>query len=343
MKEAVFLLDAEKRIATMNRAAEEVVQLGENVARGMPFNAIFRDISLKIFIDSVFLELADMETEITLHAGGSGLEKRIFFVRAVVLRKEETAGIFGILLVMEDMTVLRRLEAVRNDFVANVSHELKTPITVIKGYIETLLDGGPPKWETARNFLEIVMRQSDRLEALVEDILLLSRTEEKPDGRQLELRKTCTCSLIKAVTDACRIKAEKRCIRLKAICGGEPIPEIMMDERLMEQAVTNLVVNAINYSPKGGSVLIKAEQRGEDLLISVQDSGPGISPEHLDRIFERFYRVDKARSRRLGGTGLGLAIVKHIVQSHGGRVDVNSRPGEGSTFSIILSYGHGAG
>ncbi|MCK5232947.1 MAG: ATP-binding protein, partial [Desulfobulbaceae bacterium] len=214
------------------------------------------------------------------------------------------------------------------------SHELKTPITSIKGYIETLLDQAVDNPDDTRRFLGIVMKQADRLNAIVEDLLMLSRLEKEDREYEISLTKSKIRDPLHAAIDACKAEAEANDIKINLKCSDTLTGEI--NPRLLEQAVINLVVNGVKYSRKGSEILINAEQKGNGIEIRVQDRGCGITAEHLPRLFERFYRSDKARSRQLGGTGLGLAIVKHIVQLHHGDVTVESTPGQGSTFTIHL-------
>jgi two-component system phosphate regulon sensor histidine kinase PhoR len=232
------------------------------------------------------------------------------------------------------VTRLRRLEQVRQDFVANVSHELRTPITSIKGFVETLIDGALDSPEEARRFLEIVAKQSDRLTAILEDLLILSRTEAGTSRKEIRLERSNLLEVIEAAVALCKPKASAKGIAITIACP-EAL-EARMNAPLLEQAVTNLVDNAVKYSDSDERVLVEAEQNDEGVVLRVQDHGAGIPAEHLPRLFERFYRVDKARSRSLGGTGLGLSIVKHISSAHGGKVRVESTPGQGSTFSIYL-------
>lgn len=229
---------------------------------------------------------------------------------------------------------LQRLEQVRKDFVANVSHELKTPITSIKGFVETLLDGALSNEADARRFLTIVGKQSERLSAIIDDLLTLARLESEQISELLVKEPQNVSEILDAVTEGCRHLAASKNISLKMFCPSNLIVD--GDRSLIEQALMNLVDNAIKYSGPGTVVRIQAEQEHGKLHLSVSDQGPGISNEHLDRLFERFYRVDKARSRQLGGTGLGLAIVKHVCGVHGGTVHVKSEVGQGSTFSLVL-------
>ncbi len=229
---------------------------------------------------------------------------------------------------------LRHLEKVRSDFVANVSHELKTPITSIKGFVETLLDGAIENVEDRERFLRIIAKQSDRLTVIIEDLLTLARLESERVDQLMILQDEHVADLISAAVDICKDRAEEKGIVITT--SASPDLLVKVDRSLLEQAIMNLVDNAIKYSERGTHVDVNAKREGNEVFIRVVDEGPGISEEHLSRIFERFYRVDKARSRTLGGTGLGLSIVKHVTAVHKGRVDVRSRPNEGSTFSIIL-------
>lgn len=337
MKELVVLLDSQKRIITMNRAAEEFLGFDVTTARRKPFNAVFRDMNLMAFVDHVFEDFKEDETEIEIYGGRDGLEKRYFFIRSVVVGGTQKSTRPSVLIVMDDRTNVKRLENIRREFVANVSHELKTPITAIKGYIETIIDERlfEKDIETAREFLSIIKRQGERLNRLVEDILLLSRIEERHRIRQKEFKKVSVKKIINSAIDSCKILAMEKTVEIKTKIQ-EDIPDIKADPSLLEQAITNLLTNAINYSPKGSEIFLSANKNNGILVFSIKDQGIGIAKEHQERIFERFYRVDKARSRKLGGTGLGLAIVKHIVKMHKGQIELESQPGKGSTFKIAI-------
>jgi two-component system phosphate regulon sensor histidine kinase PhoR len=229
---------------------------------------------------------------------------------------------------------LRRLERLRREFVANVSHELKTPITSIKGFVETLQDGALESPEDARKFLEIVARHADRLDSIIGDLLLLSRLEQDAEGTGLELETAQLREVLRAAAEACAVKADAKQIKVYLECPVD-FP-VRVSPPLLEQAVVNLIDNAIKYSEPGAPVYVEGARAGAEAVVTVRDRGCGIDAEHLPRLGERFYRVDKARSRQQGGTGLGLAIVKHIAQAHGGRVTVESVPGEGSVFHLHL-------
>lgn len=238
----------------------------------------------------------------------------------------------GAVAVIHDITELERLESVRRDFVSNVSHELKTPLTAIHGYVETLLDAGPIDGPTRGRFLRKIRRQSNRLGALVSDLLTLSRIESstEPPERVLDLR-TAAGEVLNLLGPA----SEERGLELVAEFPDEAV-EVLGEEEAIRQALSNLVDNAVKYSSPGGRVLVRLHAENGRAVLEVGDRGPGIAAEHLDRIFERFYRVDRARSRDLGGTGLGLAIVKNVARRHGGGVEVESERGQGSTFRLWL-------
>lgn len=229
---------------------------------------------------------------------------------------------------------LQRLETIRQDFVANVSHELKTPITSIKGFVETLRDGAKDNPEDMERFLGILDKQSQRLEAIVDDLLTLSRLESEPASELLHLYSDDLQNLLTSAREFCLTRAEQKGIGITVSC--DPEIRIIVDRSLLTQAIINLVDNAIKYSPPSTQVKMVGLDDGGHVRISIVDEGPGISAEHLPRLFERFYRVDKARSRNLGGTGLGLAIVKHVVELHNGSVWVESELGKGSVFHVDI-------
>jgi signal transduction histidine kinase len=231
-------------------------------------------------------------------------------------------------------TQLDSLENLRREFVANVSHELKTPVTSIQGFAETLLEGARNNPEDLDRFLRIIARQSNRLADIIDDLLTLSRLESAPLDELLAIDRYVLCDILESCREACRSRAEEKDIAITIDCSGEV--EVMADRSLLTQAVINLIENAVKYSPEHTTVSVSGARDGRRVRISVADQGPGIPEHHVPRLFERFYRADKARSRKLGGTGLGLAIVKHIASVHQGDVDVVTRIGHGSTFIILL-------
>ena len=220
---------------------------------------------------------------------------------------------------------------------ANVSHELKTPVTSIKGFAETLEDGALEDTVAARRFVRIIAGQADRLNSIIEDLLALSTLEQSGDSPLLQLEGADLCDVVAVALEVCGPKAGAKGIELREECPGRLFARV--SPPLLEQAVVNLIDNAVKYSAEGCAVVVTLEEQGDEVVVSVSDEGQGIAREHLPRLFERFYRVDKARSRDMGGTGLGLAIVKHVAQIHGGRVSVDSVVGRGSTFRIHLPRG----
>jgi two-component system phosphate regulon sensor histidine kinase PhoR len=260
-------------------------------------------------------------------------EERFLQTHGTPLRGSDGQTI-GALIVVHDVTRLRRLENLRRDFVGNVSHELRTPITAIKGAVETLLAGANESPEDNQRFLEIANRQADRLNAIIEDLLSLSRLERDAESEEIDRTRERLLPILESALQSCSSIAKTRDVDVKLFCSEEL--EANVNSALLEQAIVNLVDNAIKYSESRKIVTLEGWQEGDHVMIKVQDRGQGIAKEHLPRLFERFYRVDAARSRAIGGTGLGLAIVKHIVQAHDGGVTVHSTPGEGSVFTISL-------
>lgn len=229
---------------------------------------------------------------------------------------------------------IRRLENIRKDFVSSVSHELKTPITSIKGFVETLLDENIKSPAQIHQYLRVIAKNAQRLDAIIDDLLTLSRLEERSSGKEIVFKTVYVKSLLAAAIELSNIKAQQKNITVNLDCDDNL--KINANTLLLEQAVFNLIDNAIKYSNENSSVKVYANESDKEILISVQDSGWGIDSGHFPRIFERFYVIDKSRSRKLGGTGLGLAIVKHIVALHKGSVYVESSLGKGSTFTIRL-------
>ncbi|HSR36232.1 MAG TPA: ATP-binding protein, partial [Desulfurivibrionaceae bacterium] len=328
MVEGVLAVDAEERIQGFNPAAIALLGLDAQKTKGKNALEVVRNLELQRCIAATLGGTAILERELLLpdHSGAG----RSFHLRGVPLkgRAGETSGA---LIVISDVTNLRRLETVRRDFVANVSHELKTPITAITGFVETLLDGAIDEPDTARRFLEITHQQATRLHAIVEDLLALSRLERETE---LPLVSQPLQPRIAAAMATCQPAATAKGIDLQQECPADITARL--NPALFEQALVNLIDNAIKYSPADSSVRITATADGNGVSVAVKDQGVGIALRDQSRVFERFFRVDKARSCSMGGTGLGLAIVKHIVQAHGGRVSLESTLGKGSTFTIHL-------
>jgi two-component system phosphate regulon sensor histidine kinase PhoR len=329
MIEGVIAVDAEERVINTNAAAARL--LGTDLAKGhgRMIQEAVRNTDLQRFVGRTLSSREPLEGEIVLQAD----KPRFLHAHGTILR-DATGQSTGALIVLHDITRLRSLEDVRREFVANVSHELKTPLTSIKVSVETLLDGAMNNSEDARRFLDIILRHADRLQAIVEDLLSLSRLEQEVERGEIVAKLVPVKPVLDAAVLYCGVAAKERGIQMSVSCPDDLCAR--MDPPLVEQAVVNLVDNAVKYSDANGAVGVVATRQGDEVRIDVRDSGCGIDSEHLPRIFERFYRVDKARSRKVGGTGLGLSIVKHIIQAHGGRVSVESVPRQGSVFSVFL-------
>jgi len=337
MVEGVIAVDAEERVMTMNRAASHLLSVDPAEAIGQSIQAMVRSSALHRLVSEALIGTGPVEGEVVVRLKEPSSEiregERFLLVTGTVLHGA-AEGRIGALLVLNDVTQLRRLERVRRDFVANVSHEMRTPITAVKGAVETLMDQSEHQPEDVERLLQIIRRHADRMFAILEDLLTLARLDQQEGRAALELERGSVTSLLSGAAEACQMLAESRqaAIRLDAPTDLW----LPMNRRMLEQALVNLIENAIKYSPPGRDVLVRARRRDEEVVISVIDQGEGIEPQHLARIFERFYRVDRGRSRQVGSTGLGLSIVRHICQAHGGRVEVESQWGRGSTFMMIL-------
>jgi len=329
MIEGVIALDMEEHVISMNQAAARILGCKLSEAHGRSIQEVVRNTSLHEFVRETISAHKSIEKDIPITSDGEGLVNG----RGTMLRDAEGKQI-GALIVLNNVTRLRRLENIRRDFVSNVSHEIKTPVTAIKGFVETLRDGAVTNPEDAERFLKIIEKHVDRLEAIIKDLLNLSKIEQESEKEGIALAESRISKILQRALQVCHMGAADKEINIEITCADSIVAKI--DPSLIEQAVVNLLDNAIKYSDVGGIVRVEAAQEEGEVIIALQDQGCGIDKKHLPRLFERFYRVDKARSRQLGGTGLGLAIVKHIVQAHGGKVSVESTLGKGSTFTIHL-------
>ncbi|MBI5815176.1 MAG: PAS domain S-box protein [Nitrospinae bacterium] len=326
MKEGILAVDENGTILKVNRKAREMLGIARVSAEGKPASAVCPQGELLGFMEEGLAARDNSEREIKLKS------PKEIIAMAVRSPMFNAAGEFiGIVVALNDITQLRRLENIRRDFASNVSHELRTPITSIRGFVETLLNGAIEEPEKSRRFLEIINKHASRLSAIIEDLLTLSSLEK---GEAIELADQPLFSVINKAVEGLSRKAEEKKIRVETQC--DPSIEVSVNGPLLESAISNLVNNAINYSEEGSAVRVSAAVDGGWTLIRVRDEGCGIEKQHLDRIFERFYRVDTARSRKAGGTGLGLSIVKHVVLAHRGKVAVESEPGKGSEFTISI-------
>lgn len=332
MIEGVLAVDQDERIIKLNTAGASLLGLDPEQAHGRSIQETVRNSELQRFIAAVLANPEEQEAEIVLRLAG---EPQWLQLHGTLLHDEEGRRI-GALVVITDVTRLHRLETVRQDFVANVSHELRTPIASIKASAETLLDGALANPEDAERFLRIIARHTDRMHAIIEDLLVLSRLEQQGVETGIPLEETPLKQVLDGALQTCQPHAVEQEISLSLT--GDPSITAIVNPALLEQAVVNLIDNAIKYSAPDSPVIVEAVRAETETLIHVRDQGWGIASEHLPRLFERFYRVDTSRSRKLGGTGLGLAIVKHIIQAHQGQVTVESHPGQGSTFTIHLPH-----
>lgn len=332
MLEGLLLLDERGCIQLANRAFATLFDVTVDI-RGRTIMEALRLHELAALVSSLDTEKQVLGYELKL----PGLKERWLQINAAAILNGQGRR-HGTVLVFRDLTRLKQLESARQEFVANVSHELRTPLSLIKGYVETLLDGARNNPEVATKFLQTIDRNAERLRLLIEDLLTISELES---GRvKLNLQVVPFGPVVAKVLEDFRTRAEAKGISL---INQVPDLAVRADVDRLEQVLGNLVENAIKYGRSKGTVTVGGRAvNGGQVEVFVKDDGPGIPPEALERLFERFYRVDKARSREQGGTGLGLAIVKHIVQSHGGRVWATSEPGQGATFSFVLPQGSGA-
>jgi two-component system phosphate regulon sensor histidine kinase PhoR len=327
MREGLLVIDPEMRVVASNRAARDLLSHAEDSINARRLTELTRNPAIyDAFLDAVRgTERAGVKVE----TYGKG--KRIFDLRVVPLRAGNGRGATGAVGVFFDVTRLERLELVRQEFLSNVSHELRTPLTAIMALAETLEAGAIEDQEHNRRFLSIIQKNASRMHRLIDDILELSAIEAgnvKVQPEVVQLR-----PLVEDIVGSLSAAAATRAISVSNLV--EPEVKVFADPHRLLQMLTNLIENAIKFNRQGGTVSIRYESRTGD-RISVEDTGEGIPAHHLDRLFERFYRVDRARSRELGGTGLGLAIVKHLTRAHGGEVTVESRFGEGTEFTIEL-------
>ncbi len=316
-----IVLDKEKKVLYANPFFLKSFPFKGEVT-GRPTGEILGDPSLISAIDA-FVEMGVSPVEfIEIREAGRDLS-----VRLVPLDGGR------LLIFLRDITEEKRVEAIKKDFVANVSHELRTPLASIKGYSETLLDGGMDEPDTLQDFLRIIDKHATRMSRLIDDLLTLSRLES--EHMSIEYGRLDIRELVSSLVHGLEKQADDKGTTLTLVLSDE-VPNVLGDRDRLEQVVVNLLDNAIKYTPPGGSVTVSVFSEGDEVRVNVSDTGMGVPTKDIPRIFERFYRVDKARSRDLGGTGLGLAIAKHIIQGHGGRLWVESEQGKGSIFSFTI-------
>ena len=326
MTDGIITIDENKNIIIINQAAQKMFDAKDHV-EGKGIDFIIEDNDMDDMLDAALYEGRETSKEIVIE----GFNKKLYGIKTSPI--DQGDGQVGALILIQDITDLRRLEQMRTDFIANVSHELKTPVTSIKGFVETLQHVDIDDKETVEKFLQIIDVEADRLARLIDDILSLSELESKDRSPALE-----TIDIVELVDEIVLImytQSQKKNIHINFKCSN---PTIWMEGNRdgIKRMIINLMDNAIKYTPAGGKVYISVESIYDSVSICIRDTGIGIPKEHIPRIFERFYRVDKSRSRDMGGTGLGLAIVKHAVNSMSGTIELNSEVGKGTEFLITL-------
>ena len=330
----IIAIDSAERVLFINNAAERLLNITERDMVGKHLLQVVRNNSLDNYLKTILQDKNFFDAEITID---DPVEKVLKFYTNPI-KQTDKSDIEGIIITLQDITELRKLERMRTEFVANVSHELKTPLTSIKGFAETLKMGDIEDKQDTVRFLSIIEDEADRLYRLINDILSLSELEQrkvKAVKEEIKVQK-----MIKEVLSMLKSQSDKKNIEI-TLDVQEGLNDLTGDPDKLKQMLINLVDNAIKYTPANGKVLVAAYNLGDiasqgEILIKVKDNGIGISKQHIPRLFERFYRVDKARSRTVGGTGLGLAIVKHIVILFNGKIEVESEVGKGTEFRIIL-------
>ena len=327
MVDGVLLVDRAGRVVELNRAAAQWFGCDPAAVRGRDILEVARHPRLDELVHRTLASPGPVEGDLVWHG------PRDIHLQVHGAPVQPGTGRVAAVLVLTDVTRLRDMEKAHRDFVANASHELRTPVTAIKGFAENLAgdDLGP---EQVKKFAGIVARQSDHLTTLIEDLLELTRLEHQREDGVLEREPIPVSSVLWAAVETCALEAQEKGMAISVKCAEELMADINVP--LIQRAVTNLVDNAIKYSPPHTAIEVSGALAPEGITLSVRDHGRGIAAEHRERIFERFYRVDKSRSRKLGGTGLGLSIVRHAADMHGGTVSVQSVVGEGSVFTLML-------
>ncbi|PEK99647.1 two-component system histidine kinase PnpS [Bacillus sp. AFS017336] len=325
----VVLINSRGHVNLINKTYRETFKVDSRSILGELYYDAFKHKEVIEIVEEIFLKEIKVRKQIILPLSFERKHFEIYGAPIIGINHEWK----GIVLVFHDISELKKLEQVRKDFFANVSHELKTPITSIKGFTETLLDGAMESEELCKNFLSIILTESDRMQTLIQDLLDLSKIEQQ--NFKLDLAEVSVKQVIEDVHQMMNQKALEKNIEFKLYLNSPLV--VNADALRLKQVFINLVDNAIHYTPAGGKVFVTAVEADDHIVIKVNDTGVGIGKEEISRIFERFYRVDKARSRNSGGTGLGLAIVKHLVEAHKGKVEVESKLGHGTSFIVTLN------
>ena len=330
MTEGVLALGPKGELLSCNRAAAAMFGLQPNSILGRPLHEVIRHTALIDFANEVLTDRKNSKIQLSLF---SPEERTLNVIGSRMPAKKGAVG--GAVLVFTDLTQIQKLESVRREFVANVSHELKTPITSIQGYVETLQEGAIQDTENASRFLEIISKHASRLGQIVDDLLELSRIEEMSEGNHKHLTLQSLNKLIETSLDQYRSLAQSKSILIETELVDHL--QLGLNAKLFSHALSNLLDNAIKYSKSNTTIHVSSRLEQDKIVLEIRDQGHGIEAQHLSRIFERFYRVDKGRSRDVGGTGLGLSIVKHIIRIHHASIEVESEIGVGTTFRIIFT------
>jgi two-component system, OmpR family, phosphate regulon sensor histidine kinase PhoR len=327
MEEGVAVIDSSQRIIYCNRAFRQSAGIPETPVEGRLVVELIQHADLLTLIDRALMQAEIIRGEVVV----GSVRTRSFAVTSAPISSD--GSVIGAVMVLHDISEIRRLERARRDFAANISHEFRTPLAAIQGFAETLLDGALDDSANSRRFIQIIHDNAIRLGRLTEDLLKLARIEA--GQLQLDIQPVAVPQIIESSIETTRVKADQKNLVVEA--GYKPdLPLLKGDARALQEILLNLLDNAIRYSSPGGHIKVIAAVIGTEMMLSVSDTGIGIPKADQDRIFERFYRADVARSRESGGTGLGLSITKHLIEAHGGRIKVESEVGRGSTFYIYL-------
>ena len=329
MIEGIIAIDNEDKVMRINNAALHLFNIPGIELIGKPIREVIRNADLLEFIHTISPEDSVNEHEITISS-----DKELIVLIKKIRMFDHNKTPLGVLLVLSDITQIKELEQINQDFVGNVSHELKTPITTVKGFVETLQDIKIKDKNTIRKYLGVIGQHTDRMNAIISDLLELSRIERGGKSLRKTLQKEKLLPVLEAAIQECEYQTKKKSIKIVLDCSD--VIEVNHELGLLSYAVKNLIDNAIQYSDNNSTVNVSVEEKRSSVKIHIKDHGVGIDPIHFGRLFERFYRIDKDRSRKYGGTGLGLALVKHIIKIHDGSVTVDSHLGQGSLFTISL-------
>lgn len=330
MLNGVIALDTEYKVMLVNPSVENMFKINAEDIEGKHILDILKDDKLSDLLKNLIDHNKAINSEVEI---GFPQTKTVSLKSNLIRVENDPSRIIGVVIIFQDITEVRKLENMRKDFVANVSHELKTPLTSIKGFVETLQSSTSLDLDTRGRFLNIIEIETDRLTYLIQDLLILSEIEN--ENKIMEEEKIDVVENMKQITNVLEELARKKNIKMKIVIEDN-IPNTYGNSGWFKQMLINLIDNAIKYTPEYGHVLVLINYDSDNMYIDVSDTGIGIDKEHLERLFERFYRIDKSRTRKIGGTGLGLAIVKHIVKSFNGKINIESKVDEGSKFSITL-------